>query len=57
MIRKLAVAVLDDAQGISEDAYTALLECLEEEDAKFLASHVEAIDGRFYLPENHQLNW
>jgi hypothetical protein len=46
---------LHDEHGISETAYNALLDCLSvygmlyERD--FLQNHVQATDGRFYLPE------
>ncbi len=55
-LKNLAVALLDDDGGISEDAYAALLDCLPEDAALELNKEVDANDGRFYLPESHGLN-
>jgi len=55
-LKRLAVALLDDEDGISEAAYAALLDVLPEQVALQLNAEVEATDGRFYLPENHNLS-
>ncbi len=53
--KKLALALLDDDDGITEDAYTALLDLMPEPLALELNKQVDAQDGRFYLPEGHSL--
>jgi DNA polymerase III delta prime subunit len=54
--KKLAVLLLDDEDGITEEAYTALLDVMPEESlALALNREVKAQDGRFYLPEDHGL--
>lgn len=54
--KHLAVCLLDDEDGITEDAYAALLDVMPEESlALALNKEVEATDGRFYLPEGHGL--
>ena len=60
-LKNLAVRLLDSEDGISEDAYTALLDCLPEPIALELNRRVEATTtktlrvGAFYLPEDHDL--
>lgn len=54
-LKNLAVRLLDSDDGISEDAYTALLDCLPEPIAIELNRRVDATDGMFYLPEDHDL--
>ena len=44
----LALHLLDDDYGISEDAYNALMEAGMVSDD--IANNVKATDGRFYLP-------
>ena len=56
-LKKLTVLLLDDDLGITEEAYTALLDCLPECDALELNKRIEAQDGRFFLPEDHDLQW
>ena len=46
---ELCKALLDDDHGISENAYTLMLEM--ELVPPELASKVDATEGRFYLPE------
>lgn len=54
--KNLAVRLLDDDEGITEEAYKALLDVMPEESlALALNKEVEATDGRFYLPEGHDL--
>jgi hypothetical protein len=54
-LKNLAVRLLDDEEGITEEAYTALLDILPEDVALDLNKVVEAAQGRFYLPEDHGL--
>lgn len=54
-LKNLAVRLLDDEDGITEDAYAALLDVLPEKLALALNKEVKATDGRFYLPEGHTL--
>ncbi len=50
-LRKLAIALLDTEDGISEEAWTTLSEMLAEgdENAWDIIKLVDATDGRFYL--------
>jgi hypothetical protein len=54
-LKSLAVRLLDDEEGITEEAYTALLDVLSEDIAVELNKRVKAAQGRFYLPEGHTL--
>lgn len=56
-LKKLAILLLEDEQGITEDAYAALLDILPEKTALELNKWVKATEGRFYLPEDHGLEW
>lgn len=52
---KLAIALLDDDDGISETAYAALLDMgqnIRPELCLHLNNTVLAPDGRFYLPDD-----
>lgn len=49
MIRELAIALLTQEDGISEEAYTLMYEMLKGDND--ITDCVEATDGRFYLPE------
>ena len=53
-IRNLAIALLDDDNGISESAWNLLAVLLKKEGAhnEDILNMVEATDGRFYLPES-----
>lgn len=57
--KTLAIALLDDENGISEDAYQALRDLGKELQLKNwivqLSQQVKAQDGRFYLPEDHTM--
>ena len=56
-ICKVLLALLNDDNGISEDAYKALRELIDSEftiiplAVRDILNRVEATDGRFYLPE------
>lgn len=54
-LKNLAVRLLDCDDGISEDAYIALLDCLPEPIALELNRRVKATFGLFYLMEDHDL--
>lgn len=54
-LKNLAVRLLDSDEGITEDAYAALLDILPEHIALELNRQVKATDGMFYLPEDHDL--
>ena len=56
-LRKLAVLVLNDDFGISDEAFEQLLECMSDDDAVTLRGRVDACEGRFYLPRDHTLDW
>jgi len=48
-VRKLAVTLLDDDQGISNEAYMILRDMLARASAMDIIRLVEATDDRFYL--------
>ena len=56
MLKELVEKLLDDDDGISERAYTALLGYLNElgetELLKDVSYRAEACDGRFYFPSS-----
>jgi len=56
-LRQLAINLLDDQHGISENAYGALMDTLSIADVECadIMKCAEAADGRFFLPENHTL--
>ena len=56
-LKNLAVRLLDDENGIHEEAYVALLDVLPEDVALELNRLTKCTDGRFYLPEDHGLDW
>ena len=49
-LRQLALALLNDDNGISEEAYDLLRALLEEHGLTDITDRVDATDGRFYLP-------
>ncbi len=51
MIRDLALALLDDDDGISEEAYTILQEMLAETGNGDIMDAVESTEGRFFISE------
>jgi hypothetical protein len=57
-LRKLAIALLDDENGISQDGYVALQEtAMEVEDGACddIFGMVESVNDRHFLPEDHGL--
>ena len=53
-IRDLAIEMLTQDGGISEEAYEIFYEMLDGD--LDITSHVEATDGRFYLPDGWEPN-
>jgi hypothetical protein len=51
-IRELALLVLDDENGISEEAYNKLSGLLQEAECADILEAVDATDGRFYIGED-----
>jgi hypothetical protein len=51
-IRELALLVLDDENGISEEAYNKLSGHLAEAECADILEAVDATDGRFYIGED-----
>ena len=51
-LRQLAINLLDDEHGISEDAYDGLLQLIPT-GAEEIFAVVEACEGRYFLPEDH----
>lgn len=55
-LRALAIALLDDGDGINRKAYEQLREALVSEGGCMdIISIVEAQNDRFFLPEEHGL--
>jgi hypothetical protein len=52
--RELAIALLDDENGISEKAFNLLQECSGCTCGDIFHA-TNAADGRFFLPEDHGL--
>lgn len=58
LIRTLALELLDDQHGITQDAWNALYVVLEETSVDMAAEFANAVDGsegRVFLPEGHGL--
>lgn len=55
--RALAIALLDDENGISHDAFNLLEDFAQDNNfkAQDIFDAVDAQDGRFFLPETHEL--
>jgi len=51
-VRKLAVKLLDDENGIGEEAVELLSNLLVETDNEDLLPMIESTDGRFYMGED-----
>ena len=49
-LKQLALALLNDDHGITEQAYRILEALLNENGLTDITRRVEATDGRFYLP-------
>lgn len=55
-LRELALEVLDDEHGITQDAWAVLYALLEEQgEHEDIAKAVDGCEGRVYLPEGHGL--
>jgi hypothetical protein len=52
-LKNLAIRLLDDDYGITEEAYSSLLDAIGDDIATELNRRVKAIEGRYYLPEDH----
>ena len=53
-LRKLAILMLDDPDGINEEVYNELHSLLDTAPVnEDITNMVNATDGRFYLPEDH----
>jgi phytoene/squalene synthetase len=57
--KTLAIKLLDDDEGITDDAFQALRDLGKELQLKNwlvqLGEQVKATNGRFYLPEGHTM--
>ena len=56
--RQLLISLLDDANGISSNAYDNLRELVNEtigHDADDIFDSVDACEGRYFLNEDHNL--
>jgi len=51
--RRLCLNLLDDPNGISEEAYDLLRLGMEDNGCQDIAEQVEAVDGRFFINENY----
>lgn len=54
-LRALAIALLDDGDGINERAYDLLRASLLDNQSRDIVTLVESGMGRYYLPEEHSL--
>lgn len=54
-LRKFAIRLLDDENGINEAAWIDLRDRLIERSFEDITNAVEAADGRYFLPEDHGL--
>ncbi len=57
-LRQLAINVLDDGNGISNEAFVSLNELANEaapNSCNDIFNAVSSADGRFFLPEDHGL--
>jgi len=54
-LRELALELLDDPHGISQDAWVVLYALFEasDEDCDDIAKALKGTEGRVYLRENH----
>jgi hypothetical protein len=52
MIRDLALALLDDDNGISEEAWAILQEMLEESGNGDIMDAIDSAEGRFFISED-----
>ncbi len=50
-LKKLALALLDDDEGICLNGFNALHDLLQKEGLQEITDRVDATDGRFYLKE------
>ena len=50
-VRDLALALLDDENGINEQAFVILSNILSDTGNRDIVNLVKATEGRFYLPE------
>ena len=51
-LRQLAIAILDDENGVSETAFNALQDVCETSCDDIFGA-VTACEGRYFLPEDH----
>lgn len=56
LIRRLAIAALDDDRGLNELAYAFLRQLLEDYDSNDIIDRVEATDGHFYISEDSAMD-
>jgi len=52
-LRELAIELLDDEHGITQDAWAVLHEALERDEHNDIISAVDGNSGRVYLPSDH----
>ena len=48
-LRELAFALLDDDEGISDEAFIILSDVLSRSGNRDIVDHIKATEGRFYL--------
>lgn len=48
----LVIALLDDDHGVSSEAYELLKEFMKHYSIDGVADRVDAVDGRFFLPDD-----
>ena len=57
LIRQFLINALDDEEGINERAYSDLVDLAQDENngVDDIYNAVKSADGRYYLPENHEI--
>lgn len=51
----MAIALLDDEHGICDNGFCELNKVLQSIEANDIINAIEAVNERFFLPENHGL--
>ena len=52
LVRKLAIELLDDGNGINEDSFLELHKLLKATENEDIIPAIKVVEGRFYLEED-----
>ena len=55
LVREFTIRLLDDDEGINEQAWELLQQILHENGEDDIVDWVDSADGRFYLKHDHDL--